>query len=147
MNAFLHIRKFLKTRRAKRLRQQQNLLYSLNLPSSFPCLATANLEAGCCPHSPHSIIREMQIIHSPEPLPSYNQAVVAALRPHWTPPTASSSDEPLPPTYSITCLNEPESDQISLQSVADDTDSLLNRAPSEADAPPAYDQLSQASAA
>ncbi|CAD5218183.1 unnamed protein product [Bursaphelenchus okinawaensis] len=144
MNAFLHIQKFLRRRRAKRLREQQNLLYSLNLPSSFPCLIEPHLEERCCQHSPHSIVREMQIIHAPEPLPSYSQAVITALRPSWTPPVENStSEEPLPPTYSVTCLNETlePSEDLNNNINGGDTDSLLNRMPCEEGAPPAYDQI------
>jgi uncharacterized integral membrane protein len=48
MNIFLQLKKFVKRRRAKRLREQQNLLLSLNLPTSFPCLAPPPHNAECC---------------------------------------------------------------------------------------------------
>uniref|UniRef100_A0A915E3P9 Uncharacterized protein n=1 Tax=Ditylenchus dipsaci TaxID=166011 RepID=A0A915E3P9_9BILA len=123
MNIFLQLKKFIKRRRAKRLREQQNLLYSLNLPTSFPCLAPPP-HNECCQCA--SLMQNSQInppslsnrrllsastcsltnLNPPIIIPSYDQVMKgtktwilsqAALPPSLTP---NRRRQPLPPTYS-----------------------------------------------
>ncbi|KAI1726461.1 hypothetical protein DdX_03181 [Ditylenchus destructor] len=123
MNIFLQTKKFIKRRRAKRLREQQNLLYSLNLPSSFPCLAPPPHETCCqcmtlIQNSPGESLTNSNrralsssnsslITINPVIIPSYEQVMRGAktflLSKSAFPSTSASTGSgrrPLPPTYS-----------------------------------------------
>uniref|UniRef100_A0A914CUP7 Uncharacterized protein n=1 Tax=Acrobeloides nanus TaxID=290746 RepID=A0A914CUP7_9BILA len=79
MNVFLQIRKWYKRRQAKRRSEQQNLLYSLNLPASFPCLAPPPHDGHCCrfgvEYSVEDGIYRPTTIASSSNLPSYEQVM------------------------------------------------------------------------
>ncbi|KAI1732927.1 hypothetical protein Ddc_01830 [Ditylenchus destructor] len=121
MNIFLQTKKFIKRRRAKRLREQQNLLYSLNLPSSFPCLAPPPHETCCqcmalIQNGPEESLTNRRALSSsnsslitinPVIIPSYEQVMRGAktflLSKAAFPSTSASTGSgrrPLPPTYS-----------------------------------------------
>jgi len=118
MNIFLQLKKFIKRRRAKRLREQQNLLYSLNLPTSFPCLAPPPHNETCCQCAdlvPNVRSGNRRLLSSSMSslnalnaniLPSYDQVMRGAktwmLSKAVFPPatTGNHRRQPLPPTYS-----------------------------------------------
>ena len=120
MNIFIQIKKFFKRRRAKRLREQQNLLYSLNLPNSFPCLAPPPHNESCCEcmadvlNERYGMLNEVleyaNLNNNQQQIPSYEQIMKGAKT--WllsTPNSASTAlnltnstetQVSLPPSYS-----------------------------------------------
>lgn len=70
MNLFVHVRKYLRARELRRDRQRRDLLLSLHLPNSFPCLAPPGTH--CCHQHPYQQQQQQQLISRRE-MPLYGQ--------------------------------------------------------------------------
>ncbi|CAJ0604479.1 unnamed protein product [Cylicocyclus nassatus] len=106
MNLIFYCRKKYRERKRRQRDQQQELLFSLAIPRSYPCLAPPPHQ-GCCRSSRNSI--------SGRSLPSYEDAITYKLE-----------DNSLPPNYSEAVSMLHASTQVSTQTQTSRTTQTTN---------------------